>query len=571
MTTNYKIIKKLAERSKLATLLEWLGLKGKVSETFRLLFDSRERERYELIRRNFEGCREIFRAIVKGAPQGDPGKLVWMIGSMHTVWGVKLECVLSLAVRLAGHTPVGVHTGRVKWIDRYHRLFSIEQSLNFDNFHGPIHVLPSKEIEDFVSSQPTMSDLMDLTYRNVDIGRIALSNYMYQNKFAKLELRQPNTMATIQAELLRVQRNIHAAEKMLERCRPVTALVLEKGISPTAEIFAVCIANGIPVVQYTGSQNMNDYILKRLTLKNRLQHPFSLDESTWTRVKEMPWGEEQESKLMTELADSYKKGTWFNRRFLQQGKAIKSSDEVRQQLGLDSSKKTAVIFSHILWDATFFYGKGLFDDYETWLIETVRAACKNPQVNWVVKLHPDLVWKLKYEGYSGELQDAIAIRSELGSLPAHVKLVSPDTDISTFSLFEITNVCVTVRGTIGIEMACHGIPVLTAGTGRYSNCGFTIDSRTREEYFDHLAHAHAIPPLSPHQTELARRFAYTLFKQRPWPTRSIEMVKMPMEKVGHPLDTDIIPRVSSFEEFASATDMREFADWFSSKAVDYLR
>ncbi|MGI0014515.1 MAG: hypothetical protein ACREBU_13895, partial [Nitrososphaera sp.] len=485
--TRYDFLKKLAEQSKLVVLLEQLGLKGRLGEAIRLLLYAKERERYRLIRQNFEGCREIFGSIAKGAPDGDPGKLVWMIESMHTVWGVKLEGTLSLAVRLAGYTPVGVHTGRFRWIERFHGLFLIERALYFDMFHGAVNVVSSKEIGEFVCSRPAMSDLMELTYHNIDIGRIALSNYIYQNKFAKLELQQPETMAAIHAELVRVQRNILAAEKMLDSCRPVTALVLEKGISPTAEIFGVCIANDIPVVQYVGSQNMNDYILKRFTLQNRHQHPFSLDGSTWAKVKGMSWGKDQESKLMTELADSYKKGTWFNRRFLHQGKAIKSQEEVRQQLGLDSSKQTAVIFSHILWDATFFYGEGLFDDYETWLIETVRAACKNPQLNWVVKLHPDLIWKLKYEGYSGELRDAIAIRSEIGSLPAHVKLVPPETDISTFSFFAITDVCITVRGTIGIEMACHGIPVLTAGTGRYSDLGFTIDSKTREEYLDHLA------------------------------------------------------------------------------------
>ena len=109
----------------------------------------------------------------------------------------------------------------------------------------------------------------------------------------------------------------------------------------------------------------------------------------------MDWSSNQDRELMRDLAESYKSGTWFNRKFLHDGKRIKTASEVRDQLGLDPSKKTAVIFSHVLWDATFFYGEGLFDDYETCLLQTVRAACGNKRLNWVIKLHPDLVWKLK--------------------------------------------------------------------------------------------------------------------------------------------------------------------------------
>ena len=274
---------------------------------------------------------------------------------------------------------------------------------------------------------------------------------------------------------------------------------------------------------------------------------------------------------MQDFSESYKSGTWFNRKFLHQSKQIKSAEEVRKQLGLDPSKKTAVIFSHVLWDATFFYGEGLFEDYETWLLQTVRAACANPGVNWVIKLHPDLVWKLKLEGYTGELRDIMAMRSAVGTLPEHVKLVPPDTDISTYSFFEITDYCLTVRGTIGIEMACYGVPVLTAGTGRYSGLGFTIDSSSAEEYLQRLAHIETLPPMSREQIELARRFAYALFNLRPWPMRSFEVVKMPIEKTGHPLDHNLVPHVSNFMEFATAPDMRRFADWVVLEKVDYLQ
>ena len=106
------------------------------------------------------------------------------------------------------------------------------------------------------------------------------------------------------------------------------------------------------------------------------------------------------------------------------------------------------------------------------------AACANDRVNWVVKLHPANVWKRRRDRVSGELDELVAIRERVGELPPHVRLLEPDTDISTWSLFDVTDFGVTIRGSVGFELPCFGVPVLTAGTGFYSGRGFTVDSET---------------------------------------------------------------------------------------------
>lgn len=568
----FRVLNNLAQRSGAAVLLERLGVYGRASELLRLALDPGERERWRIIRLDFKKCQDQFRRIARGAPLGDPKKVAWIICSMPTVWGLKMEGILSLAMRLKYLTPVVVHHGYNSWIRRYHDLFGMRQYINFHWFRSVLpSVAPDPQIIEFMHSRPTVGGLLRLVYHQVDIGRIALSNVLNHRKFIKFDLAHEDILKEVCGELIKSQSNVFAAEQMLAQNRPAIALVLEKGLSPMAEIFGVCVANGIPVVQYVGSQNMNEYVLKRFSFENRHQHPFSLDDEIWEWVKRMPWSSARETELMKEFAESYSTGSWFNRKFLHEGKQIKASHVVRKQLDLDPSKKTAIIFSHVLWDATFFYGKGLFDDYETWLLETVRAACANPNVNWIVKLHPDLVWKLKYEGFKGELRDTIAIRSAVGSLPIHVKLVSPDTDISTYSFFSIADYCITVRGTIGIEMACHGVPVLTAGTGRYSQLGFTIDSNSSEEYLHRLAQIQNIPRMSNYQIELARRFAYALFKLRLWKLHSFEMVKMPLANVGHPLDHNLVPHIENFKELAKADDINRFADWLATDEVDYFQ
>ena len=80
---------------------------------------------------------------------------------------------------------------------------------------------------------------------------------------SKMDLTDPSMVAEIHAELLRVQRNLHAAEKLVDHVEPALALLLEKGLSPAAELAGVCLARGIPLVQYVSSHRATDFVLKR--------------------------------------------------------------------------------------------------------------------------------------------------------------------------------------------------------------------------------------------------------------------------------------------------------------------
>lgn len=529
-----------------------------------------KRARWKIIRQDFKAFSRRFARIAQGAPEGDASRSAWMISSMSTVWGIKMEGILSLALRTRGFTPTAIYLNHDPWSPRYHAVLGLRDSIYFTPSPFAGKPQPSPAITAFIQGQPGVSQLLQFEFDNVAIGRIALSNYLTRNKFSRFDLSDPVTLQEIENDLSLSMHRVIAARALVKRARPKIALLLEKGLSPMAELFGVCIDEGIPVVQYCGSHLSNSYVLKRYSRSNRYQHPFSLDPATWEKVKAMPWSPAHEASLMAEFAAAYQQGTWFKRKFLHQGKQIKSADEVRKQLGLDPSRKTAVIFSHVLWDATFFYGEGLFENYEEWLLQTVKAACANTRVNWIIKLHPDLVWKLKYENHTGELRDTIAIRSSVGHLPDHVKLVLPDTDISSYSFFEITDYCLTVRGTIGIEMACHGIPVITAGTGRYSGLGFTVDSKDRTEYLERIARIETEPAMTPRAIELARRFGHALFKMRPWAATTFEVVKSSLEKVSQVLDDNVELHATSYAEIIAAPDLRQFAEWVDSTAVDYF-
>jgi hypothetical protein len=112
----------------------------------------------------------------------------------------------------------------------------------------------------------------------------------------------------------------------------------------------------------------------------------------------------------------------------------------------------------------------------------------------------------------GELK---ALKKAFGKVPDFLKVIYPDSFISPLSFFGITDYGITVRGTVGLELPCFGIPTLTAGTGRYSGKDFTIDSLTSDEYISRVQNIDNIAPLTEDQVKLAQRYAFYVFQVRP--------------------------------------------------------
>jgi hypothetical protein len=273
-------------------------------------------------------------------------------------------------------------------------------------------------------------------------------------------------------------------------------------------------------VQWCGAPQSDCLIYRRYNLETRGEHPLALSDLMWRRMLTMPWSAVEEAAVVERISANYTSGAWYNRQQLQDGKRLVQADELRRTLGLDRCKKTAVIFSHILYDATFFYGDNLFEDYEHWLIETVRAAIANPRLNWVVKVHPVNVWRSRMDGEALVQLEAQALQKYFGALPEHIKLMEADTPVNTFSLFDLADYGLTVRGTIGMELPCSGIPVVTAGTGRYSGRGFTVDPATRADYLAVLARLENVPRLDAEAVRRARLHYYGALNLRPVPMRS---------------------------------------------------
>ncbi len=526
--------------------------------------------RETIILRDLLGFRSRFSPALRAAtPWGRSGATVLIVSLSDFVYQLKLEGVLGKAFQLAGCRVVALTHALDRWGEPYLSAFGIDEFVHPEDFlDEEAEQDVEAEVAAALSGELGVQSLRQLTFHGAHVGEQTLSTISRRFEQGRISLSDPPVRAALEEVLRESMRSVIAGERLLDRIDPDVVLFNEKNYAGFGSIYDLALQRGANVIQFViaGIHWRDALVFKRFTEETRRVHPTSLSLEGWKRVREMPWTDERERELEDEFTLRYGGGEMHPDAGLQAGKRIKTADEVRAELGLDPGKKTAVVFSHVLWDANMFFGEDLFDDQETWLVETVRAACANDAVNWVVKLHPANMYKTD----ARDLNDEIAIREAVGTLPPHVKLLRPETGINTYSLFAVTDLGVTIRGTIGMELPCFGIPVLTAGTGRYSGLGFTVDSETAAEYIGRLANAQTVEPLDAESVLLAKRHAYALFRLRPFRFSSYRASFMPPDRLHHPLSHNLELTLRSAEEVEGAPDLRAFAEWALGSELDYL-
>jgi hypothetical protein len=410
--------------------------------------------------------------------------------------------------------------------------------------------------------------LLDFRFAAARSGGHAIATARRSLKTGKLELQVPSIRAKLIGCLAGSMASAAAVPRIIQEFQPSLILMDDTAYTPMGEILDVCVEAGIPVIRWFPAHKSSTLMLKRYTSTNRDHGINALSDATWRTLREMDWDSSRSEELKREFSTCYASGDWYSRAGTQFDKRILDVDAVREALCLNPSKKTAFIFPHISWDASFGRGQGLFESYDEWLVETARAACANDKLQWIIKIHPAHVFKSHEMRRSAEEE---TLRMRIGQLPPHVSLLSAENDISTFSLFSVMDYCLTVRGTAGLEAACRGIPVLTGGTGRYDRKGFTVDSSTPQKYLERMAHIQDIPRLSLAQIELAERYAYGLFLLRPLSLSSVTMEYK--KKYG---EKDRFSRIQinlrTRGDWKEAHDLKAFTDWVTnSDEEDFLQ
>ncbi|KPK56529.1 MAG: hypothetical protein AMS22_00880 [Thiotrichales bacterium SG8_50] len=488
------------------------------------------------------------------------------------IYGCKLLALASTGLRLRGWRPIVLLRNRGCWLGRqYFQAFGIDKFAYLDDIalSADDQALCQASGDAYLRGPLDLQSIKSWRFDEAWLGPHMIST-LSRLRFEGIPDFSDSAVKELLADILpRSLEHVLRARRLLDRCAVDLAIGIEVNYSIFGPIVDACVARGIGVVQLIQPWKDDALIFKRLTRVTRRDHPASVDRHTLNRIASGAWTQQHQKQLDQVFADRYS-GKWFLQARNQTNTRRFGRKELVETLGLDPEKPIATVFSHVLWDANLFYGEDLFKDYGDWFVQTVRAACANSRLNWLIKIHPANVWKRAYENVVQEYAEIALLRQHIGALPPHVKILPADTNISTMSLFEGTDYGVTVRGTSGMELPCFGKPCLTAGTGRYSGLGFTIDSATAEDYLGRLTTLHELGSLDEVQVQRAKWHAYTAFILRPWKMCSARSTFSFRPRGTDPLDHNLHLTAKSVGQIADNGDLHRFAAWAEGDDVDYV-
>ncbi len=223
--------------------------------------------------------------------------------------------------------------------------------------------------------------------------------------------------------------------------------------------------------------------------------------------------------------------------------APQPSPEVQARLGLREGHPLWVLFTSSDDEvAGSEQHRSPFASQLQWIEATVAYARRHPDIDLVIRVHPNTGSRRSNGANRTQLEE---MRRLARDLPANVRIVEPDDEISSYSLMDLCAAGLVWVSTVGLELACKGKTVVSAAGNYISETSFvrTIDAVDGYEPMLDSLRAHPGAP----DVEIMRqalRFAYGMFHRLP--------VEFPLVAMPNPHEGTL--RYNSLEAVAPGRD-----------------
>jgi hypothetical protein len=143
------------------------------------------------------------------------------------------------------------------------------------------------------------------------------------------------------------------------------------------------------------------------------------------------------------------------------------------RFGFDPDRPTVAVFNHALSDALS-TNREAFTDLAEWLEQTAAYARSERAVNWLFVDHPS---QFRYD--VTDLFGGVAAR--YAGTPHMAFRASRQ--LSKNVLWSLTDLGLTVRGSVSNELPAYGIPVIQSGWSEWSSCGLSLVAEDPATYW----------------------------------------------------------------------------------------
>lgn len=234
----------------------------------------------------------------------------------------------------------------------------------------------------------------------------------------------------------------------------------------------------------------------------------------------------------------------------------------RLALAGGDDRPVILVSSHVWFDFPHTFGMCHFTDFKDWMVCTIDVAQRSPQYRWLLKPHPTERW---YGGF--RLQELAT------NLPDHIRLLEIETDAQT--ALHASDAVVTIHGTIALEAAALGLPVIAGDRSYFSSWGFVEEATSRGDYEWRLT---TIGERGPTEEALRERACACAALAIAQPPPSIGALKMSCDSNGWRLAREIGERLQENTpevdreraDIAAFLQQHEFASLAASRLVRHV-
>jgi len=406
--------------------------------------------------------------------------------------------------------------------------------------------IPYSSIGDFVSQeareklweraqQCTAENIRELSHDGIPIGQNVVSSLIRYRRGFPVEieervLKQYAYSALITAESSRVA---------IGRLKPSRVIMSHGVYVDWGPALHTSLKHLIPVTTWKSSFLSARFYFQQVT-GDKLDF-YRLSDSAWKERATTALTRDQEENLDSVLHTRYHTAVAFDVQALHRG--MGETERFRAQYGLEKDKPVWGVMCHVIWDSVADYSPMAYASFDEWIVDTIEQVSKITDVQWLIKIHP------VEASHDREVGVERLVEKRFSNLPSHVKIIPAAEPISPMEFFSLLDGGVTVYGTPGLELALAGKPVILAGEAHYGGKGFTEDGLDVASYRQLLSRASSIGPLSAKQTELARKYAYSVFIQRQVPLPVVRDRSRLWWNLQHDKREQLLPGADPFLDF----------------------
>lgn len=346
-----------------------------------------------------------------------------------------------------------------------------------------------------------LNDIANFVYDGIGVGEHAYAGAL--RYFARGDLNgehygEPILRRYLESSLL----TVFAVSRLLDENKYDVACFHHGIYVPQGLITQVCQKKQVRVVTWNPAYRKSSFVFSH----GDTYHHTMISEPTdsW---EQMPWDDGCRAAIQ-EYLDSRRRGTkdwiWFH------DTPEEQEEKIVAETGIDFSKPCIGLFTNVMWDAQLHYQSNAFANMLEWVLESIRYFARRPELECVIRIHP------------AEIRGAIPSRQPLLDeivrafpvLPPNVKVIPPESQVSTYAIMDRCNAVLIYNTKTGIEVSSQGIPVVVAGEAWIRGKGFALDAEDPQSYFAILDRLPLAERMTPEQRDRALRYAYHFFFRR---------------------------------------------------------